>query len=116
LTWSSTADLDLHVVDPNSTEIYYGNTSGDGGTYGLDANGGCTDNVSTTPAETVTWANPPPFGTYTIKAVYYEGCNADTGPQNFTVTVVHGSSTIFSQSGVVNGPGDEQDYTFSVIT
>jgi len=116
LSWYSTADLDLHVVEPNGTEIYYGNTTdpSTGGTYALDANSDCTANVSNTPKETVTWANPPPSGTYTIKAVYYTGCNSDTGPQGFNVTVYRGGTVFFNDLGTLNSPGDEQDFTFSL--
>ena len=115
LSWSSTADLDLHVVEPDGTEIYYGNTtSADGGTYGADANGGCS-NTTTSPEETVTWNETPQSGTYTIKAVYYEACQGTggTGPQSFTINVYRGGP-IYHTNGVVNSPGEEQDYTVNL--
>jgi len=114
LTWDTTADLDLHVVEPDTTEIYYGNTtSADGGTYGTDANGGCTD-TTTSPEETVSWSNPPPTGTYTAKVVFYSECDGGTGPQDFTITVTVGSTVVLNQDGVLNAPGDEKDYNYSV--
>jgi len=116
LTWQSTADLDLHVLEPNGTEIYYGNTvSSDGGTYGIDANGGCS-NTTTSPAETVTWQTTPPSGTYTERVEYYEPCpgTGGSGPQNFTVTLKSGGNVVGQQNGTVNSQGDDQDFQFTV--
>jgi len=115
LTWSTTADLDLHVLEPNGTEIYYGNRTADGGTLDVDSNGGCS-NTTTSPVENVFWANTPASGTYTAKVEYYEGCagTGGTGPQNFTITVKINGSVVLQQNGTINNPGDELDYPYTV--
>jgi len=114
LEWDTTADLDLHVAEPDLTEIYYGNTtSADGGTYGIDANGGC-ENTTTSPVETVNWTNPPPSGTYTAKVIYFSECDGGTGPQSFTITVTVRGQVILERDGTINAPGDELDYSYSV--
>ena len=45
LTWSSTADLDLHVIDPDGEEIWYGNRgpTDEGGSLDHDANAACVE-------------------------------------------------------------------------
>jgi len=115
-TWSSTADLDLHVAEPDGTEIYYGNTvSADDWTYGNDANGGCVNTTSAFPYETVTWPTIPLMvGTYTVKVVYYSECDGGTGPQTFHVSAVRDGRLILDQGGTVNAPGNEQDFTFDL--
>jgi hypothetical protein len=43
VAWDDSADVDLHVVDPNGEHIYFGNrTVSSGGTLDLDANAACT--------------------------------------------------------------------------
>jgi len=112
LTWYSTADLDLSVTEPDGTVIYYGNTvAADGGTLDHDANAGC-ENATSSPEETVSWANITQPGTYKIGVNYYEDCGGN-GPQGYTVVVSGARSANFS--GTINAAGDpEQDYTFNV--
>jgi len=113
LTWSTFADLDLHVLEPDGTEIYYDNrTSTDGGTLDVDSNGGC-NNETNSPVENVYWTNPPPAGTYTARVVYFEDC-AGSGPQTFTLTVKINGRVVLQQQGMVNAANDSQDFTFTV--
>jgi hypothetical protein len=83
LSWDTPTDLDLHVVDPLGNEIYYGNTSADGGMLDLDSNAGCDiDGINN---ENITWASDAPDGTYTVRVDFYEDCN--TTGANYSVTV-----------------------------
>ena len=76
LTWDSSADLDLHVTEPDGTEIYYGNRgpTASGGTLDGDDNVGCSSDGS---IEHVSWpAETMPSGAFTVEVDGYsvEGC------------------------------------------
>lgn len=75
LTWNSTADLDLHVIDPNGEEIYYSQpTSESGGALDIDANAGC-ETVMPHPTENVYWpGGSAPPGTYYVWVETYASC------------------------------------------
>ncbi|HSP96423.1 MAG TPA: MopE-related protein [Candidatus Dormibacteraeota bacterium] len=96
LTWSDTNDLDLHVIDPGGTEIYYGNMSSpSGGQLDVDANAAC-NNTTTTPVENIFWpAGGAPNGSYVVKVDYWTSCG--TPESAFTVTtVVDGVTSTYS--------------------
>ena len=98
LSWDSLADLDLHVVEPNGNEIYYGNQgpSTTGGKQDLDANGGCSQNIGVD-NENTRWTTGAPNGTYIVRVDEFEACSASGA--NFVVTVNNGgSSSLFSGS------------------
>jgi hypothetical protein len=69
LTWDVMADLDLHVVPPCGTEIYYGSLSACGGTLDRDS---CPALSATDAAdrcngpENVFWPGAPAAGTYLL--------------------------------------------------
>lgn len=83
VAWDDTADVDLHVVDPNGDHIFFNNrTVSSGGTLDLDANAAC--NRTSPPGggepthvsnENVVW----PFGsaipgTYVVYLHYWSAC------------------------------------------
>jgi hypothetical protein len=86
VSWDAPTDVDLHVTDPDSEEIYFGNTSSaSGGTLDLDSNAACSiDNVNN---ENIVWpTGGAPTGTYSVDLVYWSACSQ---PQtNYTVTIV----------------------------
>ncbi|MEZ4390194.1 MAG: MopE-related protein [Polyangiales bacterium] len=69
LTWDVQADLDLHVVPPCGTEIYYGRLNACGGSLDRDS---CPALAATDSAdrcngpENVFWASAPPAGAYLL--------------------------------------------------
>ncbi|HEY8072901.1 MAG TPA: hypothetical protein VIF62_02295, partial [Labilithrix sp.] len=78
LRWSNDADLDLHVVDPNGTEVFNRNPSSgprptpappdfvpDGGVLDVDSEASCVADGAR--AENVVWSNPPPSGHYIVR-------------------------------------------------
>jgi hypothetical protein len=82
LNWTNTADLDLHVVDPNGVEIWKRNinsyeppapgsapeppgTVHVGGILDIDSNAGCT--ADGRHAENVVWSDAPPSGRYLVR-------------------------------------------------
>lgn len=89
LRWSSTADLDLAVIDPNGEEIYYGSrTSSSGGQLDVDSNALCSTAVSN-PVENVFWPTGASIdGTYTVAVSYFNECGTGTGPQQFRLTAL----------------------------
>lgn len=69
LGWDNTDDLDLHMIEPDGHEIYYGNRrvkSRCGGILDLDANG--ADGQRTDPSENIYYSNRREMkeGTYTL--------------------------------------------------
>ncbi len=103
LTWSTPSDLDLHVVGPDSTEIYYANRSSpSGGVLDLDSNAACEAGTGN---ENVTWpTGHAPSGTYTVRVDEYAACGADSTDYVVTITVAGHSPAVYQ--GTFTGPGD----------
>ena len=96
VAWDAPTDVDLHVVDPNNEEIYFGNlTSQSGGTLDLDSNPACSiDNKNN---ENIVWpAGQAPTGQYTVSLVYYADCGEPQSNYVVTVLVKGQSPQIFS--------------------
>lgn len=107
LTWNSPADLDLHALESDGNEIYYGNPgpSADGGELDHDANAGCTV-VDPDPAENIHWpAGRAAAGTYRIWVQTYSTCTTSNLSWHLVVRV---RGTV-----VVNttGSGTSQEYS-----
>jgi hypothetical protein len=83
LTWDNTADLDLHVVDPNSEEIYYNHPYSNSGGI-LDV-----DDIDGYGPENIYWPqNEAPDGNYKVYVHHYDW--EDPGyptTSNYTVLV-----------------------------
>jgi hypothetical protein len=81
VSWTDSADVDLHVIDPAGEEIFFGHkASASGGTLDLDANAACSPNESS-PArvfysnENVVWpVGQAPNGTYRVVLDYWSDC------------------------------------------
>jgi len=97
LSWNTPTDVDLHLVEPEGEEIYYGNElSLAGGVLDLDSNAGCSiDGVNN---ENITYPDTsPPSGEYIVRVDFWSACE-DLGA-NFTVTTnVCGESTVYEGS------------------
>src|SRR5216684_3507225 len=93
LNWDSLADLDLHVIEPNAHEIYYGDKgpSATGGKLDLDANSGCSGNIGVN-NENTRWTTGAPNGSYIVRVDEWSACN--TSGSNFVVTINNGGSTL----------------------
>lgn len=118
LKWNAPTDVDLHVFDPNNTEIYYNNTSADGGSLNLDSNPACSiDNVD---QEIVSWpTGQAPTGTYKVVPHWYADCGVTPVPWTLTIKVKGHSDQVytgtFSGTSPVNGveqTGTQQTFTF----
>ena len=110
LTWGSTADLDLHVVDPDGNEIYWEQpTSSSGGELDVDSNAGCSEST-TTPVENVYWpTGDSPKGDYEVFVHYWMPCDGGSGPQDFSVTGRVGGRVVEEFDGTVRGEDERVD-------
>lgn len=91
VTWNTVADVDLHVVEPSGSEIYYGApTSSSGGQLDLDANAAC--NTSSLFQENVGWAPQTALtGQYIVRVDYWSSCGV--AQTDYIVTVYLRSDT-----------------------
>jgi hypothetical protein len=96
LLWRGGADLDLHVIDPEGTELSFDNPSSpSGGTLDHDDRAGCATGGSH--AENVFWpTGGAPTGNYQVYVVNYSGCS---GPQAYQVEVKVNGVTAQTLSG-----------------
>jgi|SRR6266850_40404 len=90
VTWDTASDVDLHVIDPASNEVYWNNLSvASGGTLDVDSNAGCAlDNKNN---ENIRWTGSAPNGTYTVRVDYWSACNL-TGTTTYAVVVNNGGA------------------------
>jgi len=111
LTWDTTADLDLHVIDPYGEEIYFRATqSSSGGILDVDANGAC--NGITNPVENVYWPyGAAPSGTYQVYVDYYQDCG-NTGTTDYTLTIRQDNVVV----NTINGTMDYSTIMSEVIS
>ena len=115
VTWNTAADVDLHVVEPGGSEIYYGSpTSGSGGELDIDANAACSTSDLT--QENIGWApGTAPSGTYIVRVDYWDACGAIQTDYIVTVSKRPGVPTIPGlpgggvrvYTGSFTGPGDQ---------
>lgn len=115
VTWNSDADVDLHVVEPGSAEIYYGApTSGNGGELDIDANAACS--VSALTQENIGWpAGAAAPGSYIVRLDYWDACGALSTDWILTVSLRPGvpsvpglpGSGVQIFTGTFTGPGDQ---------
>ena len=103
LKWSAASDVDLHVIDANGFEVYYGaDTSPQGGHLDLDANAGCDITDAVHPQETISWPHgTAPSGHYKVIVDYYDDCGVSSSP--FTGTVSKNGNQIKSFSDTFTG-------------
>jgi hypothetical protein len=103
VSWDALSDVDLHVVDPHSEEIYYAHTSAaSGGALDLDSNPACA--FDRTNNENIRWPlTTAPSGTYIVRVDYFSSCGVPS--TNYVVTVNNGTvTTVFR--GTLTGNGD----------
>jgi len=108
LSMTEATDLDLYVVEPTGSVLYYGRErSGAGGILDLDANAACSDNMGVN-AEHIFWPRgAAPAGTYVVRVAHYESCIGGA-PVDYRVTVrACGETAVLS--GRFEGQGDSDD-------
>lgn len=106
VSWNVDNDVDLHVVDPNGFEIYYGaQLSPEGGELDLDSNPDCSiDGVDN---ENVLWPiGKAPSGMYTVRVDNYNNCTSKAATYVVTVQKKGQSAQTFMGSFDATDPGD----------
>jgi hypothetical protein len=83
LAWDDRNDLDLHVICPDGTELFFDARRACGGVLDVDANARA-DDATVTPVENAFWVDPRP-GAYGIVVVPYK--MRDRGSSTFRITV-----------------------------
>ena len=87
LSWNNTTDVDLYVVEPGGTEIYYSNKTGTTGGQ-LDHDSTCSNYQGA--VEHIVWENGAPPGDYTVRVNFWSDCASGDDPPvgaSWTVTV-----------------------------
>ena len=97
LSFDQSNDIDLHVIEPDSTEISYQNPqSPSGGFLDLDANAGCVyDSVNN---ENIIYNDSIPLGVYKVRVAYYMQCISGVNT-NFSVSALYNGELIMPDSG-----------------
>jgi hypothetical protein len=109
LRWEGNADYDLHVIEPDGTEIDYTNRgpTESGGQLDVDSNIGCVDNGG---VENVYWEDGQmPNGHYTVKVVGFSVDGCEGGEYELTVKVR--GEEVLTETGTV-GEDEEDSYEF----
>ena len=114
LSWDQYNDLDLHVVQPDGEEIYYGHPQSDEGGYlDLDSNAGCSiDSVNN---EHITYPDTAVIlaGEYIVRVDFWSNCDVPN-PTHYSVTARRGGTLLPVTSGHNPYSGvfqpDEADY------
>ena len=112
LRWTGTADLDLHVLDPAGSEIWYGSpTAASGGELDVDANAACQEQQAR-PVENVFWPDgAAPRGEYRVTVDFYQDCDG-SGVVDYEVTIKVDRSVL----DVINGRVTYADATQTLRT
>lgn len=88
LTWDRPGDMDLRVMPPCGTEIYYANRFACGGT--LDR-----DDIPGTGPENIFWGSAPSRGTYRVCPTPYN----IRGTTHWTLQIFHGPTRVAVYTG-----------------
>jgi len=113
-SWDRLNDVDLHLMEPNETEIFYGmDQSENGGFLDVDSNAGCEiDNINN---ENITYSEESIVenGTYIVRVDLYSNCDVSS-KTNFTVTAWYQGQLISATTGSNPYNGyfnpDDEDY------
>ena len=114
LLWSSAADLDLLVLDPEDNLIYHGEREApNGGVLDADANRLC-DEVDPSPVENVFWpTGEAPRGTYLVLVDSWSSCGASE-PTDFQLVITLDGAEVdrISSSITADDPDFEHEFTY----
>ena len=97
LAWNSEDDLDLHLVEPDGTVVYYSHPrSPNGAELDIDMNAAGAHN-NENPIENICYRRTPPPGKYKV-LVHFFNKNSTLSEIPYTVYVRNGSSKKYFQS------------------
>src|SRR5699024_6524329 len=101
LSWNQENDVDLHLIEPNGEEIYFGNRqSNNGGNLDIDSNAACSiDGIKN---ENIYYEDEPGViveaGEYEVLVNLWSSCSI-TEPTDFIVTVYYSDGQIALTEG-----------------
>jgi uncharacterized protein YfaP (DUF2135 family) len=88
LAWDDRNDLDLAVICPDGTRIFFENRRGCGAELDVDMNvAGGPRPITSQPVENITWAGDPPPGQYRIEVTNYARNPGGPAVSPFRVTI-----------------------------
>jgi hypothetical protein len=110
LLWNNGSDLDLHVVDPSGTEIYFSNPqSSTGGKLDHDDTAGCSSSASTH-VENIFWPRGgAPSGRYKVFVKNFDPCSA---PADYTLRVTVNGQVIHNETGTLPASDNAESTPF----
>ncbi len=122
MSWNQPNDVDLHLIEPNGEEIYYGSSiSGNGGQLDVDSNAACSlDNINN---ENIFYEDNSSVtieeGEYEVLINLWSNCSVD-GNTDYIVTVYYDGALIATTQGInpYNGsfsPDDDMNDPTSVL-
>ena len=109
LSWSNYDDLDIHVIEPNTNRIYYGNRHSrySGGELDVDMNAG--GGSTRTPVENIVWQDESKMLKGKYKVIVNNFSKRETTGQGFTVQLEYkGEQFEFSSD---KNPASKADIT-----
>jgi hypothetical protein len=112
LQWSTAADIQLLVRDPQGDSVYDDKpTIPSGGTLAANGNNNCQASNGTSPVSYIYWPEGrlPTAGAYEIEVLYQSNCN-DTTPVQFVLTVVANGKVVLQKNELL---GTDQRYVIS---
>lgn len=115
LTWTGSADLDLHVVDPFGHDVsVFAPETPQGVVFSGDGQGACIE--GSVNRESITWpGNTAPGGQYEAYVVYHAQCGE--GASSFTASVTVTGSERTTDGGAFDGPATpEQRHDLGTFT
>jgi hypothetical protein len=95
LAWKTSDDLDLHLVEPDGTVVYYGNKKSINGAE-LDIDMNVSGQNSVNPIENICYRRTPPRGSYRV-LVHFFGRSSTASEIPYTVYVRNGTSEKYFQ-------------------
>jgi hypothetical protein len=112
LQWSTAADIQLLVRDPQGDSVFDGKpTIPSGGTVAAIGNDSCQASTGTSPLSYIYWPEGrlPTAGSYEIEVLYQSNCN-DTRPVQFVLTVVANGNVVLQKNELL---ATDQRYVIS---
>jgi uncharacterized protein YfaP (DUF2135 family) len=112
LQWSTAADIQLLVRDPQGDSVYDDKpTIPSGGTLAANGNNNCQASAGSSPLSYIYWPEGrlPTAGSYEIEVLYQGNCN-DTRPVQFVLTVVANGKVVLQKNELL---GTDQRYVIS---
>lgn len=94
-TNEANVDLDLHVVAPDGSHIYYAEKEGAGGRLDVDCFCG-EGNCDNGPNENIFWdySGEAPPGTYEVRVEYYGICDVAVEPSEYTLRIMQSGRVV----------------------